>query len=208
MKKTFLKVCIPFTLLVILAFASCTNENKSGNAETDTTQTVTADTSGMLMPDTAAVPMVTHAEAILSGTYPDTAVSGKIEFHADDSSGKVKATIEISVPKKANKSVAVHIHEHGDCGDTAILAHGHWNPTHVKHGKWGSGEFHSGDIGNIKLDSKGKGTLTIVTDLWTLGGTPVKNILGKSIIVHGGVDDYTSQPAGNAGTRIGCGVIR
>ena len=75
-------------------------------------------------------------------------------------------------------------------------------------GKWGSGSFHSGDIGNVKLNSKGNGTLTITTDLWTLGGKPDKNILGKSVIVHGGVDDFTTQPTGNAGTRIGCGVIQ
>ncbi|HRO69476.1 MAG TPA: superoxide dismutase family protein, partial [Chitinophagaceae bacterium] len=68
--------------------------------------------------------------------------------------------------------------------------------------------FHSGDIGNVKLDSKGKGSVTIETDLWTLGGAPGKNILGKAIIVHGGVDDFKTQPTGDAGSRIGCGVIK
>ena len=69
-------------------------------------------------------------------------------------------------------------------------------------------DFHSGDIGNVQLDKEGKGTFTLETDLWTLGGSPEKNILNKALIVHGGVDDYTSQPSGNAGTRIGCGVIK
>ena len=109
---------------------------------------------------------------------------------------------------KAGKEVAVHIHEHGDCGNMGQMAHGHWNPGGAQHGKWGSGSFHAGDIGNIKLDSKGKGKLTLETDLWTLGGNASKNIIGKAIIVHGGVDDYSTQPTGNAGSRIGCGVIR
>ena len=88
------------------------------------------------------------------------------------------------------------------------MSHGHWNPTNKQHGKWGSADFHSGDIGNVQLDNQGKGTLTLETDLWTLGGGPEKNILDKALIVHGGTDDYTSQPSGNAGTRIGCGVIK
>ena len=52
------------------------------------------------------------------------------------------------------------------------------------------------------------GSNEITTDLWTLGGKPDKNILGKAVIVHGGVDDYKTQPTGNAGTRIGCAVIQ
>ena len=157
--------------------------------------------------DTAAVPMVNHAEATLAGTYTDTTVSGTVKFDAD-SSGKVKMTLEITVPAKAGKSIAVHIHEHGDCSDTAKMAHGHWNPTNAQHGKWGSASFHSGDIGNVKLNAKGKGSLSLATDLWTLGGKPDKNILGRSIIVHGGMDDYKTQPSGNSGTRIGCGIIQ
>jgi Cu-Zn family superoxide dismutase len=88
------------------------------------------------------------------------------------------------------------------------MAHGHWNPTNAQHGKWGSASFHLGDIGNVKLNAKGKGTLTLTTDLWSLGGKPDKNILGRSIIVHGGTDNYKTQPSGNSGTRIGCGVIQ
>lgn len=204
---------VPRPSLYILAIASvgifsCNNES-SNTTTTDTTQ-VSADTThqSMPMPDTASVAMVSHAQASLSGTYPDTTVSGTVKFDADPSSGKVKMVLEITVSAKAGKSVAVHLHEHGDCGDTAKMAHGHWNPTNAQHGKWGSGSFHSGDIGNVKLNSKGNGTLTITTDLWTLGGKPDKNILGKSVIVHGGVDDFTTQPSGNAGTRIGCGVIQ
>lgn len=155
----------------------------------------------------ANVPLVKQAEVIITSTYTDTVVNGKAKFETLDN-GKVKMQLEIEVPSKAGKSVAVHIHEHADCGDNGKNTHGHWNPTNAQHGKWGSASFHSGDIGNVKLDKKGKGTLTLETDLWTLGGTPDKNIVGRAIIVHGGVDDYTTQPTGNAGSRIGCGIIK
>lgn len=156
------------------------------------------------MPDTMTVAAAT---ATISGTYPDTLVNGTVTFETA-TDGKIKMTVDITVLAQANKKVALHLHEHGDCGDNGKASHGHWNPTNAQHGKWGSAAFHAGDIGNVKLDAKGKGTLTITTDLWTLGGQADKNILGKAIIVHGGVDDYTTQPTGNAGGRIGCGVIR
>ena len=196
-------------MATVLIF-SCNNEDKTSETTTTDSMQSQPDTihSNMDMaPDTASVAMVSQAEAMLSGTYPDTALNGTAKFNAG-SDGKVKMLLEITVAAKAGKSVAVHIHEHGDCSDTGKMAHGHWNPTNAQHGKWGGSSFHSGDIGNVKLDAKGKGKLTVETDLWTLGGKADKNILNKAIIVHGGVDDFTTQPTGNAGTRIGCGVIK
>lgn len=201
-----LAVC---TLAIGFIGYSCNNENTSSDENTDTTTTISdaAHDDMNMAGDTATVALVEKAEAVLTGTYPDTALSGTAKFETG-SDGKVKMNIEITVAAKAGKEVAVHIHEHGDCSDNGKMAHGHWNPTNAQHGKWGSDSFHSGDIGNIKLDSKGKGSVTIETDLWTLGGAPGKNILGKAIIVHGGVDDFKTQPTGDAGSRIGCGVIK
>lgn len=201
-----LAVC---TLAIGIIGYSCNNENTSSDENADTTTTISdaAHADMNMAGDTATVALVEKAEAVLTGTYPDTALSGTAKFETG-SDGKVKMNIEITVAAKSGKEVAVHIHEHGDCSDNGKMAHGHWNPTNAQHGKWGSDSFHSGDIGNIKLDSKGKGSVTIETDLWTLGGAPGKNILGKAIIVHGGVDDFKTQPTGDAGSRIGCGVIK
>ncbi|MBC7851117.1 MAG: superoxide dismutase family protein [Chitinophagaceae bacterium] len=149
--------------------------------------------------------MAQHAEARFAGTTADTTVDGSAIF--DVTNGKVTMKLDITVPKRAGKTVAVHFHQHGDCGNKGEMAHGHWNPTNKDHGKWGSSSFHSGDIGNIALDKDGKGTFSVETDLWTLGGDTTTNILGKSIIVHSGVDDYKTQPTGNSGSRIGCAVI-
>ena len=88
-------------------------------------------------------------------------------------------------------------------------AGGHWNPTLVNHGKWGdSSGFHRGDIGNFTVDENGNGSVSFSTDLWCLGcDDKNRNILGKSIIVHKGADDFISQPSGAAGSRIACGGI-
>ena len=80
----------------------------------------------------------------------------------------------------------------------------------MEHGKWGApgDHHHLGDIGNLNVGPDGKGTLTLET---TASGRPARggsnDVVGHAIVVHGGVDDFKSQPAGNAGPRIGCGVI-
>ncbi len=150
--------------------------------------------------------MSQHAVVTLTGTEPDTTVTGTVTF--DQDGDKVKMNLQISVPKEANKVVAVHIHETGACGDMGKAAGGHWNPSNQSHGKWGSASFHAGDIGNVNLDANGNGTMEMETDLWSIGGDASKNILNHSIIVHSGADDYTTQPSGNSGSRIGCGVIQ
>ena len=198
LKKSFKNLFSALLIISIFSLVSCgSNETNTASENSDTTTAVTSGVENEAS---------NGAEAILSGTQPDTTVTGTVSFNEDN--GKVKMTLDITVPKKANQSVAVHIHEHGSCGDMGKEAHGHWNPTKMNHGKWGSAAFHSGDIGNVSLNAEGKGTLELETDLWSISGTDsTKNILNKAIIVHGGVDDFTTQPTGNAGSRIGCGVI-
>lgn len=192
-----------FLLMASLAIMSCNSGNSSSDANTmpgsDTVSAV-----GKTSPEPA--PTKDHAVADLKAAT-DTTLSGTADFTAEPD-GKVKMKLELTIPQKANKSVAVHIHANGDCGDMGKGAGGHWNPTDMQHGKWGSSSFHSGDIGNVKLDMNGKGSMELETNLWSLGGDAKTNILNKAIIVHGGEDDFVSQPAGNAGSRIGCGVIQ
>lgn len=180
-------------LLALLCFTACNNGKKEENtaATTDNTEVKTMENAS--------------AMATISGTVPDTTLTGTAEFMQQN--GKVKMVLKITCVKMANKSVAVHLHEMGDCGDMGKMAHGHWNPTNQQHGKWGSASFHLGDIGNVSLDATGKGTLEMETNLWTIGGDDKSNILNRSVIVHSGMDDFTTQPTGNAGSRIGCGVI-
>jgi superoxide dismutase, Cu-Zn family len=195
MKKA---VILPYRSLLFVSFfatvliMSCNNSTNSTTGENKEDSTA------------ASGPKV--ADAILSATKTDTALNGTAHF-TQEGDGQVKLELSVNVPLLAGRSVAVHIHEHGDCGDAGKNTHGHWNPTGKQHGKWGSAEFHLGDIGNVSLDSTGKGAMTLETDLWSIGGDANKDILNKAIIVHSGVDDFTTQPTGNAGSRIGCGLI-
>ncbi|MDT3403888.1 superoxide dismutase family protein [Mucilaginibacter terrae] len=194
-------------LCISLAFTSCKsggNKSNSDSTSADSSVKTVEETKHM---DHAAMDtaMYDSAHADITATKPDTTVSGTAHFTRKDA--EVELQLTLTIPKKANSTVAVHFHEHGDCGDMGKGAHGHWNPTKEDHGKWGAAPYHSGDIGNIKLDKDGKATFTVKTDRWTIGGPEKTNILNRSLIVHSGVDDYKTQPTGNSGSRIGCGVI-
>ncbi|WP_179334428.1 superoxide dismutase family protein [Winogradskyella costae] len=105
---------------------------------------------------------------------------------------------------------AIHIHEKADCSaDDGTSSGGHWNPTGQPHGAWGDATgYHKGDIGNITANANGRATVTKTTDEWCIDcGDDTKDILGKAIIVHIGVDDLKSQPSGDAGARVGCAGI-
>lgn len=106
---------------------------------------------------------------------------------------------------------AIHLHENANCSsDDGKSAGGHWNPTDKPHGKWGDSEgFHKGDIGNFEADKDGNATVQFETSEWCIGCDDVnKNIVGRSVIIHQGGDDFISQPSGNAGKRVGCAEIK
>lgn len=147
-----------------------------------------------------------QARATISATKTETPGNGSISFV--QGINEVEMKLELNFPSKAGQTVAVHIHEHGDCGNQGNDAHGHWNPTKSNHGKWGQGQFHLGDIGNVQLDANGKGSLELETSLWSVGTGASNDVAGKAIMVHEKADDFTTQPTGNAGARIGCGVIQ
>src|SRR5690554_1732879 len=105
---------------------------------------------------------------------------------------------------------AIHLHENANCSsDDGKSAGGHWNPTNEQHGKWGDAEgYHKGDIGNYEVSEDGKATVTFETSEWCIGcDDEAKNIVGRSVIIHQGKDDFISQPSGDAGKRIGCAEI-
>lgn len=135
----------------------------------------------------------------------NTKTSGTVTFSEKD--GVVTFTANIAGLKPGIH--AIHIHEKADCSSAdATSAGGHWNPTFKKHGKWGSAEYHKGDIGNFPADRNGNGKIIMSTNEWCIGcGDPAKDVLGKAIIVHEGSDDFVTQPTGNAGGRVACSAI-
>lgn len=100
-----------------------------------------------------------------------------------------------------------HIHEVGDCSaDDFTSAGGHFNPGNTEHGAPGAEMSHAGDLGNIEIGEDGTGSYEWTSTKISLGDGP-DSIIGRSVVLHEGEDDLTSQPSGAAGARIGCGVI-
>ena len=102
-----------------------------------------------------------------------------------------------------------HVHETGDCSAAEpafAKAGGHFNPAGHPHAGPQSSQRHAGDLGNLEIAADGTGRLdTMSTDL-TLSPGP-NSVIGKAIIFHEGADDFTTQPTGNAGGRLACGVV-
>ena len=103
-----------------------------------------------------------------------------------------------------------HIHEKGDCSAAdGSSAGGHFNPAAQPHGRAMQGaHHHAGDSDNLVADAKGVAKVDAHIIGVSLGGGAANDIAGRAIVVHASADDYTSQPAGNAGARVACGVIR
>ena len=100
-----------------------------------------------------------------------------------------------------------HIHEKGDCSAAdAMSAGGHFNPTQKPHGNPAAGEHHGGDMPMLEADAAGNASLDVTLDVVTLDAGP-NGVVGRSVVVHKDPDDYKTQPAGNSGARIACGVI-
>ncbi|MGB5821913.1 MAG: superoxide dismutase family protein [Saonia sp.] len=138
----------------------------------------------------------------------DSNVKGEVTFTSTD--GKVMMVAVLSGLTEGEH--AIHIHEKADCSSAdGKSTGGHWNPTFQPHAKWGAEEgYHKGDIGNFMADAEGNATVEFSTDEWCIGcGDDTKDILGKAVIVHQGIDDFTSQPSGAAGARVSCaGIIQ
>lgn len=142
------------------------------------------------------------AIAILSPTSGNN-VQGKVFFTPETEGVRVEAEITGLTPGKHG----FHIHEKGDCSaPDATSAGGHFNPSHGQHGAPTSVSRHAGDFGNITADANGVAHFERVDNNIKLDGT--NSVIGKAVIVHAKEDDLTSQPAGNAGARVACGLIQ
>jgi len=103
---------------------------------------------------------------------------------------------------------AVHLHEKGDCSaPDAASAGGHFNPGHMQHGAPEAAQHHAGDFGNMTVGADGHGHLELDSTNLTVAPGEM-SIVGHAIVVHAKADDFQTQPTGNAGGRIGCGVVK
>lgn len=142
-----------------------------------------------------------QARAVLNPTKGNRA-QGMVTFTQVDGGVSIVADIDYLEPGKHG----FHIHEFGDCSAAdGSSAGGHFNPKNTKHGSPEALERHAGDLGNVAANAKGHAHYERIDRVITLEGPDT--IIGRSVVVHANEDDYKSQPAGNAGGRIACGVI-
>jgi Cu-Zn family superoxide dismutase len=129
-------------------------------------------------------------------------VSGVISFTATDSGIKVTGSIQgLSKGKHG-----MHIHECGDCSAAdGSSAGGHFNPMGKSHGGPMDMNRHEGDMGNLLADDSGKAHIDYYDKMLSFEGE--NSIIGRSIIIHKSEDDFKTQPTGNSGARVACGVI-
>jgi Cu-Zn family superoxide dismutase len=132
-------------------------------------------------------------------------VTGTATF-TEQSTGGV--SVKVHIEKATPGTHGLHIHEKGDCSDPeAKSAGGHFNPGGNPHAGPMEMKRHAGDLGNIEIKADGTGDLNMTSDLLTVKAGP-NSVIGRSVVFHEKADDLTTQPTGNAGGRLGCGVIK
>lgn len=189
--------------LLIAASYNCKEAKKEADKAAETMEEATEDITEAAKEVTEEVKTI----KFMMEPKSDSNVKGTVTFTEAD--GKVSMTANLSGLSPGEH--AIHIHEKADCSSAdGKSTGGHWNPTSTPHGKWGADEgYHKGDIGNFPVNAEGLATVEFSTEEWCIGcDDETKNILGKAVIVHQGVDDFTSQPSGAAGARVSCtGII-
>ena len=145
------------------------------------------------------------ATAIIKGTAPDSKISGTVTLTEEKAGLTVVARL-LNVPPGAH---GFHIHAVGSCDDMGKAAGGHFNPDKSPHGLYpmdGPMKAMAGDMGNLVAGADGTGNFSVFMPGLTLNDGKYA-VNGLSIILHEKKDDF-SQPAGNAGGRIACGIIK
>lgn len=152
---------------------------------------------------TGSAPKAKAAVATLAPTQ-GSKVSGSVTFTQSGGGVKVVAHFEGLTPGRHG----FHIHEVGDCSaPDASSAKGHFNPGGVKHGAPEAAEHHAGDFGNIEASPSGIAHAEFTSRSITLG-EGANSVVSRAVIVHEKADDMTTQPTGNAGGRLACGVVQ
>ncbi len=135
------------------------------------------------------------AKAIIKGHKECPEICGEALFYSEDC--KVLAVIKVTgLPQNESGFFALHIHETGCCkGRNFENTGSHLNLQNLPH------PMHTGDLPPL-LNANGTAYMAVLTDRFT-----VKDIIGKSIVIHSDADDFVTEPSGNSGRKIACGVI-
>ncbi len=184
---------MPTTLLSCLALAAC-GRTEQPPPEVD-------------LPEVSAAPpeaLVATGQAVLAGKSGRN-TGGAVHLRATVTGVTIEGTITGLEPESVH---AIHVHETGDCSaPDASSARGHLNPGNHPHGGPATRLRHLGDLPNLEADSQGNAGILVTVEGASLTQDGPYSLMDKAIVVHARPDDYMTQPAGDAGDRIACGVI-
>lgn len=153
----------------------------------------------------ASIPAPGPSALVVMESRSGSSVTGSVQV--SEVAGGLRLVGEIRGLKPGSEH-GFHIHDKGDCSAAdASSAGGHFNPGGTAHGRAGSGAHHAGDMPNLKADAAGVAKVDQTVAGVTLQAGAATSAAGRSLVVHRDPDDYTTQPAGNSGPRVACGVI-
>ena len=190
------------TALGLLVATGCKREEPPSGEASPATASETA------TPEASPMTTAPGATATLQGAPEDSDFSGTVSL--TEEGGSVRVVVDLKGVDTPGKH-AFHVHENGDCshdtgGKHFTSAGGHFNPTGAEHACPPTEPRHAGDFGNIEVGADGSAHMeTIVTGLSLTGANP---LTGKAVILHAKEDDCKTQPTGDAGDRLACGVVK
>jgi superoxide dismutase, Cu-Zn family len=190
--------------LGLLALAGCA-KNESAPADSAATDpATTASTDPATTPPPAASAAAgQHRVNLIPGQGGN--VAGALDLVMGDGAVVATGLVTGLAPESVH---GFHVHEKGDCSSPDFKSAGeHFNPTAQQHGNPSSPPHHLGDVPNLTANSEGKADVNVRIEGVTLGDGGANDLVGKAVVVHAEADDYKTQPAGNSGDRIACGVI-
>jgi superoxide dismutase, Cu-Zn family len=205
---------IPLAAAIALLAAGCGGKEDvapPGSAASDApapagdSPTVATATEPGTTPGSSAVgETASHANVQLAPTRGNTA-NGGLKISAAGTGVRISGMVQ---GLKPDSEFGFHFHEKGDCSaPDASSAGAHFNPTNQQHGRPQGQPHHAGDMLNVKSDAQGVAEVSIDNaDVSLRTGQP-NDIVGKALVMHAKPDDYTTQPSGNSGDRIACGVV-
>jgi Cu-Zn family superoxide dismutase len=159
----------------------------------------------------ASAPIATGAQAtaptaqVVLKPTPGHDANGTLTLRAEGDGVRISGEL---AGLKPGSEHGFHVHENGDCSaPDATSAGGHFNPADQAHGSMDANPHHVGDMPNQKANAQGVADVNVLAHDMSLDPGSEHNVIGRALIVHEQPDDYQSQPSGNAGARIACGVI-
>ena len=180
-----------FSLVLALFAAGCGRGDDGAEMESDTTAV-----------DTTAMDVTDQATAQLSPTQGNN-VSGTVTFTSENGGVRIEAHVTGLAPGKHG----IHVHQNGDCSaPDASSAGDHFQSPGQQHGAPDSTQRHTGDLGNMEAGQDSTAHFTLVDSVLTLSGP--NSVVGKAVVVHEGEDDLATQPSGDSGARVACGVVQ